>query len=218
MDLGVELRVSRARADLTQQEVATGAGTSQTAVTAYEKGRKTPNIATLARLARAMGTTLSVELVRPAGAEHDERPVGLLTQQERRSLWLHRAIAARIQADPDRAVLVARENLATRRRADEAGRAETWRHAWEALLGGPLDVLLAALCSTSTYASQLRQTAPFAGLLTPQERWTVYRCFARAENRSGVASPSGALSGVASPSGALSGVASPSGALSGVAG
>ncbi len=111
MNVGVEIRLARHRAGLTQLEVAVGARTSQTAVTAYEKGRKSPNLATLARLAGAMGTTLSVEFVPPAGDEHEERPVELLTQQERRSLWLHRAIAARIQAEPERALLVARENL-----------------------------------------------------------------------------------------------------------
>ncbi len=197
MDLGIEIRIARHRAGLTQREVAAGAGTSQTAVTAYEKGRKSPNVATLARLAQAMGTTLSVEFVPPNVDEHEERPAALLTQQERRSLWLHRAIATTIQAEPERALVVARENLSTRRRVDEASRAETWRQAWEALLGGPLDSLLAALCSTSTYASQLRQTAPFAGLLTPRERWAVYRGFAATDRSSRVASPSGPTSVVA---------------------
>jgi len=185
MDVGLALRAARHRAGLTQLEAAARADTSQTAVTAYERGRKTPNLATLARLADAMGATLSIDLVPPTGHEHASRPAEMLSRQERRSLWLHRVIAAEIQAAPERALKLARENLATRRRADERGRAEPWRKAWEELLSGPLDSLLAELCSTSTYASQLRQTAPFAGLLTPQGRWAVYRSFARAQGSSG---------------------------------
>ena len=55
--------------------------------------------------------------------------------------------------------------------------AEHWLEEWEALLHGPLDNLLATLCSTSRHASQLRQCAPFSGLLTVRERWAAYRDF-----------------------------------------
>lgn len=184
MDLGVALRTARRRAGLTQREVAAGAGTSQTAVAAYEGGRKSPNLTTLARLAGAMGTTLSIGLVLPTADEHVPRRAELLSRHERQSLWLHRAIAVKIQADPAHALAVAADNLSIRRRADARGQAESWRRAWEALLAGPIDPVLAVLCSTSTYAGQLRQTAPFAGLLTPRERWAVYRSFTNAEGPS----------------------------------
>lgn len=181
MNLGVAIRAARRAAGLTQLEVAIRAGTSQTAVAAYENGRKAPNSATLERLASAMGTVLRVDFALPAGDEQGERAPDAISEEELRSLWLHRAIAAKIQDDPERARAVARENIAIRRAADEPARAEAWRHAWEALLDGPLDLLLATLCSTSSRAAQLRQTAPFAGLLSPQERWSVYRSFTRAK-------------------------------------
>lgn len=117
-------------------------------------------------------------LVSAGGDEYAERPAGALSHQERRSLWLHRVIATRVQSDPHHAQALARENLATSRRSDFAGRGEPWWRMWDALIDGPLEEMLVVLCSTSTYAGQLRQTAPFAGLLTPAERWAVYRAFA----------------------------------------
>jgi len=182
MDLGATIRATRHDAGLTQHEVATRAGTSQTAVAAYENGRKAPNSATLERLASAMGTVLRVDFAPPGSDQQAERTPEALSQEELRSLWLHRAIAARIQADPERARTVAGENIAIRREADRTGRAESWRRAWEVLLDGPLDLLLATLCSTSIRAGQLRQAAPFAGLLSPQERWSTYRSFTRARD------------------------------------
>ncbi|MDQ6726815.1 MAG: helix-turn-helix transcriptional regulator [Actinomycetota bacterium] len=181
IELGPALRAARRRAGLTQAAVAARAETSQSAIAAYEGGRKAPNLATLERIARATQASLRVELQPGDGHEHRPRPVLALSLEERRSLWLYRAIAARIQQDPEHARHVAEENLATMRRANDLGRGEHWRTAWEDLLERPLEELLAVLCATTTYAAQLRQTAPFAGLLTPRERWAVYGSFAKAE-------------------------------------
>lgn len=140
-----------------------------------------PTLATLQRIAWATDASLRFDLEPRGAQEHRPRPVVALSLEERRSLWLYRSIAARIQADPEHARRLARENLATMRRVDDFGRGEHWRTAWEELLAGPLDELLVLLGATSTYASQLRQTAPFAGLLTAAERWAVYGAFAKAQ-------------------------------------
>lgn len=92
-------------------------------------------------------------------------------------MWLHRAIAVRIQEDPVTALALARQNLAVVRVADPLGHSESWTKEWEALLAGPIDSVLVVLTSTSERASQLRQTAPFAALLTSRERWALYRTF-----------------------------------------
>lgn len=181
MDAGETIRAARQRAGLTQVELARRAGTSQAAVAAYERNRKTPGLATLSRLAAEMRARLKIEIVPEADDEYRERPVEDLSREERRSLWLHREIAARIQADPESAKTLARRNLAGLRQADVAKRGEQWRREWEALLDGPLDTMLVALCSTSQHAAQLRQTAPFAGLLAPRERWALYRSFAASQ-------------------------------------
>ncbi len=165
---------------MSQAEVAAAAGTSQPTLAAYESGKKAPSVSTLERLAASMGATLVVDIVFPEDAERVERPVHLLSREERRSVWLPRAVAVGIQHDPERARALARASLRTMARADD-GRGERWRRAWAELLAGPLDEVLANLCSTSTYAAQLRQTTPFAGVLDPHERWAVYESFANAE-------------------------------------
>jgi transcriptional regulator with XRE-family HTH domain len=58
------IRESRRRADITQLELARGAGTTQPAIAAYESGVKTPNLATLQRLLAATGHDIEV-LARP---------------------------------------------------------------------------------------------------------------------------------------------------------
>jgi len=56
------LREARLRAGLTQLELATRAGTRQSAVARYERGEVTPSFEQLRRLVRACGLELSVSL------------------------------------------------------------------------------------------------------------------------------------------------------------
>ncbi len=53
------LRQARVQAGLTQAEFARRGGTSQPTLSAYERGRKTPNAATLVRLLAVAGATLA---------------------------------------------------------------------------------------------------------------------------------------------------------------
>lgn len=175
MEIGLLLRSARLRNRVTQHGLAARANTSQATIAAYESGRKVPRFDTLARLAHALDLRLAIQLVPTTPDEHEERDPSALRREEIRSLWLHRAIAARIQLDPSRARALARTNLATVRAADSNGHSEVWTRRWSEFVDGPVDVLLGVLTSTSLDASQLRQTAPFAGLLTPRERWAVYR-------------------------------------------
>lgn len=90
---------------------------------------------------------------------------------DRRSLALHEAVAAKIEAQP--ALLdVARSNL---RRWMASTPAPSLREWAELLDAGKLDALLAVLRSPSEEATRLRQSSPFAGLLTPQERLAILR-------------------------------------------
>lgn len=95
---------------------------------------------------------------------------------DQRSLWLHRAIARKLLADPDAVRARARANLARMRHAHGASLAPYVKR-WEALLAGPLDVLAAELTADDQEARDLRQCTPMAGVLTPQERWALYRDF-----------------------------------------
>jgi transcriptional regulator with XRE-family HTH domain len=155
---------------LTQQELASAAGTSQSTIAAYESGRKSPTWRTIERLARAAGCTMDVRVL-PA-----------LTREDRRSLTLHHAIAARLQADPDAGVALARRSLA-RMRAQHPG-ARALLDEWALLLRRPLSALLPVLSDPSPWARELRHVTPFAGLLSARERTAVYKAFAESERTS----------------------------------
>lgn len=75
MNVGASLRDARKRAGLTQEELATRAGTSQASVSAYESGRKAPSVETLSRMLAATGSRLAVEagrrpVVMPSARHH----------------------------------------------------------------------------------------------------------------------------------------------------
>lgn len=90
---------------------------------------------------------------------------------ELRSIAFHGVVAERIAADPE---LV--------RRARH--RVESWlasNHVvhyaarWSELLDGPRDRLLERLVADDDDARALRQATPFAGVLSPRERWALWR-------------------------------------------
>jgi predicted nucleotidyltransferase/DNA-binding XRE family transcriptional regulator len=65
MDAATLIREARARAGLTQAQLAKAARTSQPTLAAYESGAKSPSVRTLDRIVRASGASLDVRL-RPA--------------------------------------------------------------------------------------------------------------------------------------------------------
>ena len=64
------IKLARADAGISQRELARRAGTSQATLSAYEAGRKSPSLDTLARIIRAAGLDLRIQLA-PADS-HDE--------------------------------------------------------------------------------------------------------------------------------------------------
>lgn len=155
-------RALRAMTTLTQAELARAAGTSQPAIAAYEAERKSPTLDTVARLARAVGLEATVEYHPP------------LTREERRSLELHRAIAERLRAEPERVLALARTNLA--RMTERAGASQPLRE-WAVLLDRPLEMLLPLLTDPDPWARELRHQTPFAGVLSAEARATAYDRF-----------------------------------------
>jgi len=108
-----------------------------------------------------------------------ERSLELAPDQEK-SLWLHRAVAGKIALDPSRVLGRARRNLARLRDVHSPGRVQDQFDAWEALLDGPLGLLLDVLVSRAPRAVELRQNSPFAGVLTQTERTKALRAFHQA--------------------------------------
>lgn len=60
MDAGRLIREARLSGGLTQAQLAAAAGTSQTAISAYENGAREPSLDTLRRLLAAAGARLAV--------------------------------------------------------------------------------------------------------------------------------------------------------------
>lgn len=102
---------------------------------------------------------------------------GLLKHRvaEARSLALHCLIAQKITADP--ALLdIARRNLAawSARYGKSPPRAFD---EWRAVLDRPWPEIAALITDPGENAARLRQSSPFAGVLTPTERQRIYEAF-----------------------------------------
>jgi len=93
---------------------------------------------------------------------------------DERSLALHGLVAKKLAAKP-LLIEIARENL------------RRWQHAndvvvpafveWKAILNGPFDLVVRILTERTENAQRLRQSSPFAGLLTESERKAIYESY-----------------------------------------
>lgn len=93
------------------------------------------------------------------------------TWLDRRSLALHEAVAARIEARPE-LLDVARANVARWNARAPGPALMEWQRLLDQL---SLPRLLALLRADDETAARLRQSSPFAGILTPQERLEILR-------------------------------------------
>lgn len=83
-----------------------------------------------------------------------------------------RAIAARIDADPERRGLEhARQVLARWRRDRRSAALDEWGR----ILEEPWEEIRRLLLDPSEEGRRVRQSHPFCGILTPRERWEFYR-------------------------------------------
>lgn len=102
-----------------------------------------------------------------------ERP----SRDQRRSLWLNTAVAGRLVTDPNLVLLLARTNLEKLSETHPRGQAAHWLSEWRSLLDGPTERVLEVLTSPTPYAREMRQNAPFAGVLSDEERMRVLTAF-----------------------------------------
>lgn len=161
------VRDLRSLAEVTQTALARAARTSQPTIAAYEAGAKSPTLSTVERLAASVGMEAVVVYVSP------------LTREDRRSLALHRAIAHRLRQDPDTVLGVARRNLD--KMSDAHPDAHQLLDEWHNVLGRPVTIIVETMLDPSTHARALRQVTPFAGVLSPTERASVYSRFTVSE-------------------------------------
>lgn len=94
---------------------------------------------------------------------------------------MHEIVAARLRADPS-LLAHARDNIARWRAMDIT----PWAmDAWEKILDGPFEDLLAAMVADTQRMRQLRQCTPFAGtvFIDNRTRWTIIQEFHDAAER-----------------------------------
>lgn len=98
---------------------------------------------------------------------------------DRRSLEMARRIAAKIDDDP------LREGLAHARRVCSrwVAKGNVPAREWMAILSRDWPEIRGVLLDDSEEGRRLRQNDPFCGILTPAERWEIYREFRRDEAR-----------------------------------
>ncbi len=161
------IRLLRQQAGVTQQVLATRAGTSQPTIALYESGSKSPTLATLKRLASSLGLDLVVSFT------------PRLSREDRRSLAYHRAIAKIVRQKPNFAKDRAKRNLARMSRQHPGARELFER--WQRWLDLPTEKLISRFLDSELTARDMRQVSPFAGLLQAGERTRILRQF-RKEN------------------------------------
>ena len=94
---------------------------------------------------------------------------------EARSLAMHAVIARKIERDP-KLLLIARGNI-ERWRTQRGEQSPAWLSEWHEILDRPWENVAALITELSENSARLRQSSPFAGILTNQERWRIHEAF-----------------------------------------
>lgn len=104
---------------------------------------------------------------------------GPMTRDQLRALWLHRAVAAKVAADPEMTLTdaEARARSLLARGADGA----PWLRQWLMVIGRGPEAVMRTLVSTDPLARELRANSPFTGALSTEERAVILASFARAD-------------------------------------
>ena len=97
-------------------------------------------------------------------------------QIDRRSLELARAVVRKIDADPRHRGLEHARGVCRRWQARQPAAVH---REWLDILSRPWEEVRRVLLDDSEHGRRLRQSDPFCGILTPQERWAIYRSFGR---------------------------------------
>ena len=92
-----------------------------------------------------------------------------------RSLAMHAVIAAKIARDPT-LLAIPRRNL-DRWSARWDKDTPAWFMKWRDILAQPWESIAALITEPGEEATRLRQSSPFAGVLTPVERKRIYEAF-----------------------------------------
>jgi hypothetical protein len=114
---------------------------------------------------------------------HDHRRIDL------RSLAMHRAIAAKLLAGDLSPIEIGLRNLD--RWTPTAGRSTHYLDQGREILIKPPKEIAALIVEESERMTALRQASPFAGALTPKERWRIYDAYSTGTHHSGIGNDRG---------------------------
>ena len=159
----------RSQVGITQEKLASAAGTSQPTIAAYEAGKKSPTLETLENLAKSLGVEVAISFV-PS-----------MTREDIRSLAYHRALIDKLKANPILVIAKARRNLRTMLKKNPSSK--KLLYLWEQWLDLPQNDLAICCLDSSLLARDMRQVTPFAGLLSAKERVQVIKRFRKMEGR-----------------------------------
>jgi hypothetical protein len=102
------------------------------------------------------------------------RPKTGTAMMEARSLAMHALIAGKLARNPSLSSKPRRNLENWSARWPDPPR---WVHEWRQILSLPWQQIAALIAEPSEYAARLRQSSPFAGVLTPEERSRIYDAF-----------------------------------------
>jgi len=112
--------------------------------------------------------------------EVDRLTRSVLTREQEKSLWLHRALLANLLSDPEGVIVKASANVARWERVHRAdGITAGYLREWRSILSAGVDDIAETATSTAAHACELRQNTPFAGVLSDETRMQVLRSFGR---------------------------------------
>ena len=150
------VRNLRRQTGVTQQELAEMGGTSQSTITAYETGAKSPTIRTVENLARSQNLEMLVTYMPK------------MTREDKRSLAFHRAIVEVLRKDPDPILIRAKRNLEMLTKMHPG--VQTLFDRWQDWLTLPLEDQVSKMLDPFPEAREMRQVSPFSGVLSPKQR------------------------------------------------
>ena len=113
----------------------------------------------------------------PVRDEHAGPPPPVRSREQERSLWLHRAVAVKVRADPESVLERAARNLERMEGVHHGAVARQWVRLWREVLDEGATRVLDVLTGTTAYDVEMRQNSPFAGVLPDQERRQVLEDF-----------------------------------------
>jgi transcriptional regulator with XRE-family HTH domain len=160
------IKQARQRRGIGVRALARLVGVTPGAVTQWEKSEERGKLreSTLHRVLAAMGTTLE--------AEYPPLSLSPLARREDRvALELHRSVAAKLVMNPDEVMSVVPANIRSMRSRIQGNAAQAGLDRWEFLVGQrQIGALVDHMLSTDSSSVALRQTSPFLGVLSEQER------------------------------------------------